>query len=53
MLKAAGKFANAEKLLLQGLDRVPEIDAKGRAVRSSMHGHDCNWLTRSYLGPCY
>ncbi|BGP40007.1 hypothetical protein JCM10450v2_003987 [Rhodotorula kratochvilovae] len=31
MLKAAGKYANAEKLLLQGLENVPESEGKGRA----------------------
>ncbi|GAA6011950.1 hypothetical protein JCM10207_003438 [Rhodosporidiobolus poonsookiae] len=29
MLKAAGKYANAEKLLLQGLSAVPEAEEKG------------------------
>lgn len=33
MLKAAGRHANAEKLLQQGLDRLPDDDIKGRAVR--------------------
>ncbi|GAA5899291.1 hypothetical protein JCM6882_009305 [Rhodosporidiobolus microsporus] len=31
MLKVATKYANAEKLLLQGLERVPEAEEKGRA----------------------
>ncbi|GAA6048241.1 hypothetical protein JCM3770_006499 [Rhodotorula araucariae] len=30
MLKAAGKYANAEKLLRQGLDSVPVTEEKGR-----------------------
>ncbi|KPV75532.1 uncharacterized protein RHOBADRAFT_53500 [Rhodotorula graminis WP1] len=31
MLKTAGRHANAEKLLQQGLERVPEEEIKGRA----------------------
>ncbi|GAA5851226.1 hypothetical protein JCM8547_004173 [Rhodosporidiobolus lusitaniae] len=30
LLKAATKYANAEKLLLQGLERVPQTEEKGR-----------------------
>ncbi|GAA5824170.1 hypothetical protein JCM11251_001550 [Rhodosporidiobolus azoricus] len=30
MLKSATKYANAEKLLLQGLERVPEAEEKGQ-----------------------
>lgn len=35
MLKAARKYANAEALLRQGLERIPAADQKGKMVRPS------------------